>query len=166
MGLFDRFRKEVRNTLFPAAQDRPGSDLGPSSGAGMEPGSGAPGKTPAEVLRPRTARQVAGQAGEDAALRFLLSQRMSLVERNFRCRGGEIDLVMSQGGTLVFVEVRKRGDRRFGGAAASITSRKQARLILAGQVFLQRYRMPPACRFDVIAIDGTQLEWLKDAIQA
>jgi putative endonuclease len=152
MGLFDRFREEVRNTLFLLPQDKAGTSH--------------PKTTTTAETRPRTAKQVAGQAGEDVALRFLLSQRMSLVERNFRCRGGEIDLIMSHAGTLVFVEVRKRGDRRFGGAAASITSHKQRRLILAGQVFLQRYRMPPACRFDVIAIDGARLDWLKDAIQA
>ena len=66
----------------------------------------------------------------------------------------------------MFVEVRKRGDARFGGAAASVTARKQARLVLAAQVFLQTYRVPPACRFDVIAIDGQRLSWIRNAIEA
>lgn len=120
----------------------------------------------ATFTRSRTARQIDGQAGEDLALVFLQRRGLVLLERNFRCKGGEIDLVMREENMLVFVEVRKRADRRHGGAAASITPRKQARLILAAQVFLQRYGTCPACRFDVIAIDGDSLDWLKDAIQA
>jgi putative endonuclease len=118
------------------------------------------------ALRLRTARQVEGDAAEQRALLFLQAQGLTLVERNFRCKGGEIDLVMRDGGSLVFVEVRKRADTRHGGAAASVTARKQARLVIAAQVFLQRYRMPPACRFDVIAIDGEAMDWLKNAIEA
>lgn len=114
----------------------------------------------------RTARQIQGQAGEDSALDYLMRNGMTLVERNFRCRGGEIDLIMGQHDVLVFVEVRRRADNRHGGAAASVTASKQARLIFAAQVYLQRYRSPPACRFDVVAIDGTALTWLKNAIQA
>lgn len=115
-------------------------------------------------LRSRTARQVIGQAGEDAALACLQQRGLTLVERNFRCKGGEIDLIMQDGDALVFVEVRKRADRLHGGAAASITPAKQKRLIVAAQHYLQRYRMPPACRFDVVAIDGDKTEWLKNAI--
>jgi putative endonuclease len=65
----------------------------------------------------------------------------------------------------VFFEVRKWGDEKYGGAAASVTPRKQARLILAAQFFLQRYRDPPACRFDVVAIEGQRIDWLTDAFQ-
>lgn len=115
---------------------------------------------------PRTAKQVEGQAAEDAALDYLQKQGLTLLHRNFRCKGGEIDLILQQQDTLVFVEVRKRADTRFGGAAASITASKQKRLILAAQVFLQRYRIPPACRFDVVAVDGTSLNWIKNAIEA
>ncbi len=114
----------------------------------------------------RTARQIEGQAGEDDALEYLLKHGLALVERNFRCKGGEIDLVMKHGADLIFVEVRKRADTRHGGAAASVTATKQARLVVAAQVYLQRYRNPPACRFDVVAIDGTALTWLKNAIEA
>lgn len=71
---------------------------------------------------------------------------------------------MQQAQVLVFVEVRRRSNLRHGGAAASVTRSKQARLIIAAQIYLQRYRMPPACRFDVIAIDGEQMEWLQNAI--
>jgi putative endonuclease len=114
----------------------------------------------------RTERQISGQAGEDAALAHLAAHGLQLVERNFRCKGGEIDLIMQERGTLVFVEVRKRADGRYGGAAASVTLRKQARLVVAAHVFLQRYTMPPACRFDVVAIDGPVMTWLKNVIDA
>ena len=114
----------------------------------------------------RTPKQVEGDAGEERALRYLEKQGLKLVERNFRCKGGEIDLIMQDGGMLAFVEVRKRAGAGFGGAAASVTPRKQARLVIAAQTFLQRYRMPPACRFDVVAIDGDQMEWLRNAIEA
>jgi putative endonuclease len=118
-----------------------------------------------DVFR-RTGKQIEGQAAEDRALRHLSEHGLAMVERNFRCKGGEIDLIMQEGKALVFVEVRKRADRRHGGAAASVTAAKQARLILAAQIYLQRYTYPPACRFDVVAIDGTQLDWLKNAIEA
>ena len=111
-----------------------------------------------------TQRKLTGQAGEDAPLAHLTQQGLTLLQRNFRCKGGEIDLVMQAGPVLVFVEVRRRADLRHGGAAASVTRSKQARLIIAAQTYLQRYRMPPACRFDVIAIDGEQLDWLQNAI--
>ncbi|MDB5762184.1 MAG: putative endonuclease [Herminiimonas sp.] len=116
------------------------------------------------LMRPRTDKQIRGQAGEDDALAYLTRQGLTLVERNFRCKGGEIDLVMQQRGMLVFVEVRKRADNRHGGAAASVTAAKQARLVIAAQIYLQRYRTPPACRFDVVAIDGAELSWLQNAI--
>ena len=73
---------------------------------------------------------------------------------------------MRDGATLVFVEVRRRAGSGFGGAAASIGSGKQARLWNAAQTYLQRYRMPPPCRFDVVAIEGAALDWLKNAIQS
>lgn len=112
-----------------------------------------------------TVRQVKGRDGEDQALSFLSRQGLVLVERNFRCRGGEIDLIMREGNKLVFVEVRSRGSGSFGGAASSVTSGKRARLILAAQVFLQQLRSIPACRFDVIAFEGEQISWLKNAIE-
>ena len=123
-------------------------------------------RLPAFLSRPRTARQIAGQMGEDEALAYLQQQGLTLVERNFLCKGGEIDLVMQDGAVLVFVEVRKRADKQHGGAAASITRSKQQRLIIAAHIFLQRYKMPPACRFDVIAIDAAEMSWLKNAIDA
>jgi putative endonuclease len=117
------------------------------------------------MMRPRTVKQIEGDAAEERALRFLQQHGLTLIERNFRCKGGEIDLVMREGNSLVFVEVRKRADTKHGGAAASVTSRKQARLVIAAHIFLQRYKLPPACRFDVIAIDAGTMEWLKNAIE-
>jgi putative endonuclease len=110
-------------------------------------------------------KQRHGQLGEDAALAHLAARGLTLVERNFRCAGGEIDLIMRERGALVFVEVRRRADDRHGGAAASVTPAKQRRLILAAQVYLLRLRTPPPCRFDVVALDGDTLHWLRDAFQ-
>lgn len=123
-------------------------------------------ETPEAPGRAQTSRQVQGQAGEDAALAHLLRQGLTLVMRNFRCKAGEIDLILHEQGSLVFVEVRKRASREYGGAAASITPAKQRRLLRAAQFFLLRYTSPPPCRFDVVAIDGKHLTWLKNAIEA
>lgn len=112
----------------------------------------------------RTARQLAGDVGEDAALAHLQQHGLVLVERNFSCRGGELDLIMRDGATVVFVEVRRRASSAYGGAAATIGRAKQARLQAAANTWLRRYRMPPACRFDVVAIDGVALCWLRNAI--
>ncbi len=111
-----------------------------------------------------TRGQLHGQAGEDRALDYLAGQGLQLVERNFRCKVGEIDLVMRDRDSLVFVEVRRRDSLDFGGALASVTPAKQRRMVRAAQFYLQRYRQLPPCRFDVIAIDGHGLNWLKNAI--
>ena len=110
-------------------------------------------------------KQAQGRDWEQTALRYLRRHGLILVEANFTCKGGEIDLIMRDGEALVFVEVRQRADRRHGGAAASITPHKIRSLIRAAQVYLQRLPLVPPCRFDVVAIDGEQLEWLRDAIQ-
>lgn len=116
--------------------------------------------------RARTAKQLAGDAGEERALHYLQQHGLTLVTRNFRCKGGEIDLILQDRADLVFVEVRQRASSSYGGAAASVTARKQARLVIAAQTFLQRYRIPPGCRFDVIAIDADRIDWLKNAIDS
>ena len=111
-----------------------------------------------------------GNAAEDAALAHLLAEGLTLVERNYRTPGrggGEIDLVMREvGGTLVFVEVRARAGTTHGGAAASVGGVKQRRIVLAARHYLMRHKSPPACRFDVVAIDGNHIEWLKAAFDA
>jgi putative endonuclease len=110
-------------------------------------------------------KQVDGRHGEDRALAHLLQHGLTLVARNVSCKGGEIDLIMQDGRSLVFVEVRSRADARHGGAAASVTPAKQRRLIIAAQVYLLRLKKVPPCRFDVIAIDGGDLTWLRNAIE-
>ena len=112
-----------------------------------------------------TARKCIGAAGEAQALAHLQQNGLRLVERNFRCKTGEIDLIMRDGDTLVFIEVRARADLRHGGAAASITPAKQRRLLRAAHCYLQHWRVLPACRFDVVAIDGGALCWLRNAIE-
>ena len=111
-----------------------------------------------------------GNAAEDAALAHLLAEGLTLVERNYRTPGrggGEIDLVMREaGGTLVFVEVRARAGTTHGGAAASVGGVKQRRIVLAARHYLMRHRSLPPCRFDVVAIDGNHIEWLKAAFDA
>ena len=109
-----------------------------------------------------------GEAAERIAEAHLQTAGLTLLARNFRCRGGELDLVCRDGATLVFVEVRLRGRRDFGGAAASITPRKQARIILAARHWLsQAGRLAESpCRFDVVlldALDSTRLEWIRGA---
>ena len=111
-----------------------------------------------------------GQAAEDRALSWLQGKGLTLVQRNYRvargphARGGEIDLILREpDGTLVFVEVRSRAGRSHGGAAASVTPAKQRSLKLAAQHYLLRLPVVPPCRFDVLAIDGDQLQWLPGA---
>ena len=115
-----------------------------------------------------------GDAGEAQALAHLLGQGLTLVERNYRvargpnARGGEVDLILREpDGTLVFVEVRTRRSASHGGAAASVGTIKQRRLVLAAQHFLQRFKTLPACRFDVVTIEGqgapARIEWLRAA---
>ena len=117
--------------------------------------------------------KAAGDDGEAQALRHLLAQGLTLVQRNYRvargpnARGGEVDLIMrDRDGTLVFVEVRKRKSSAFGGAAASVSASKQRSLVLAAQFFLHGLRTMPPCRFDVIALDGERIEWLRAAFDA
>lgn len=94
-------------------------------------------------------------------------QRNYRVARGPSARGGEIDLVMQdRDGTLVFVEVRQRRSSGHGGAAASVTVAKQRRLVLAAQCYLMRFAAPPACRFDVLAIEGDTVTWLQAAFDA
>jgi len=100
--------------------------------------------------------QAPGRAAEDAALRFLESRGCALVARNYRCRLGEIDLVMRDGESLVFVEVRARGSDAYGGAAASVGISKQRRLAATARHFLMTHprEAERAARFDVVAISG------------
>ncbi len=106
-----------------------------------------------------------GREAEERAARYLESRGQREISRNFRIRGGEIDLICRDGKTLVFVEVRQRSRSDFGGAAASITASKRRRIVLAAQHYL--IGKPECdCRFDCVLIDGEQLEWIKNAFSA
>jgi putative endonuclease len=125
-------------------------------------------RSPCVPVAPSGASQTqrSGFAAEQVALDYLLSRGLRLVARNFRVRLGELDLVMADGDQLVFVEVRSRASTRFGGAAASVTPAKQRRVRRAAQAFLGTAlgaRTWPASRFDVVAIEGTRIDWIPGA---
>jgi len=117
-----------------------------------------------------------GDAAEAAARAFLIRAGLVFEASNFSTPGrggGEIDLIMRDAdGTLVLVEVRHRASASHGGAAASIGSVKQRRIIFAARHYLRRYSSLPPCRFDVVLVQGTgaphsiQIEWLRAAFDA
>jgi len=106
-----------------------------------------------------------GAPAEDLAAAFLERQGLKVLERNYHCRFGEIDLVASTGAALVFVEVRARASEAYGGAAGSITAAKRRRIVAAARHYLARHPSSRACRFDVVLVRGRdqQIEWLADA---
>lgn len=122
----------------------------------------------------RTVKRKVGDEKERLAEDFLLQQGFSLIERNFFCKMGEIDLIMKDQDYLVFIEVRYRESQDFGGALASITASKQRKLRRAAEFYLQQAfgNHPPPCRFDVIAIEGhkapelgrqEEIHWINNA---
>jgi putative endonuclease len=117
-----------------------------------------------------TARAATGRAGEALARRYLEARGLRVLECNYRVargrsrRGGEIDLILlDTDGTLVFAEVRARRNAAGGGAAASVGAAKQARLVYAARTYLSRLSRVPPCRFDIVAVDGDRVQWLKAA---
>ncbi|MBI4807920.1 MAG: YraN family protein [Nitrosomonadales bacterium] len=107
-----------------------------------------------------------GAQAEQLAAQFLQRQGLTLVESNYRCRFGEIDLILRDGDALVFAEVRQRSRSDFGGAAASIDRHKQQRLILTAQHYLASLPRIPSCRFDALLLDSTaKVEWVKNAFE-
>jgi putative endonuclease len=121
-------------------------------------------------LTERISTQQRGDAAEAQARQHLEQQGLRLLAQNWRCRLGELDLVMLDVDTVVFVEVRYRRHSAWGGAAQSVDARKREKLSRAAQYFLQqesRWAKYP-CRFDVIAINAdsqapTQLDWIQNA---
>lgn len=115
-------------------------------------------------------KRATGNAAEYEACRYLQQQGLKLLERNFHCKGGELDLIMRDGHSIVFVEVRYRKNSHYGGALLSITRAKQRKLLHAANFYLQaskQHHLP--CRFDVIAMQaargGFAIEWLKNVIE-
>jgi len=113
-------------------------------------------------------RSETGAAAEHAAEQWLLQRGLTTVARNWRCKAGEIDRIMFDGKTLVFVEVRCRSNPDFGGAAASVTRAKQRRLLRAAELYLLQHAQyqQHTCRFDVMLATSPQTDnwqWLQDA---
>ena len=109
-----------------------------------------------------------GARAEDLCADLLRAAGLRLVERNWRCRLGEIDLIAEDRGTVVFAEVRMRSPGGFGGAAESVTAAKQGRLIAAARLYLMR-RPDAECRFDVLLLDsleGGRINWIRNAFTA
>jgi len=105
-----------------------------------------------------------GHDAENQAAIFLNRNKLRLLAKNYRCRFGEIDLIMQDGDTLVFIEVRMRNSERYGGAAASITPGKQAKLIQTARHYLAKQNCDMPCRFDAILISGNnKIEWIQNA---
>jgi putative endonuclease len=113
-------------------------------------------------------RTALGNAAEEHVLSLMLARGWRLLHRHYRSPGrggGEIDLIMcDREGVVVFVEVRQRSSRRWGGALASVTRSKQRRIIWAARHFLARWKgEPPFCRFDVVALEPDGVKWIKGA---
>ena len=116
----------------------------------------------------RTIAERQGRIAEDNALRFLKKRGLKIIVRNYRCRHGEIDLIMTDQEQLVFVEVRYRKHNTFGSGADTIDHRKQHKLILAANHYLSaKNQHHLACRFDVISINGSiqaeNIDWISNA---
>jgi putative endonuclease len=110
----------------------------------------------------------AGKDAERFAETFLQQRGLKLVERNYRCRFGEIDLIMRDRDCLVFIEVRLRSSPAFGGAVASINAAKRSKLIKAAQHYLACLDRVPVCRFDAVLLtgpEGAAVEWIQGAIE-
>lgn len=121
-------------------------------------------KTP---LNPNSHRAI-GNRAEQQACDYLKAQGVKIIERNYCCRGGELDIIAKQQQTLLFIEVRHRSQSRYGGALASVDYHKQQHLYHAAQCYMQHKQLNPArlsIRFDIIAIEGdpSELQWVKNA---
>ena len=121
-----------------------------------------------ETTRNTTPRRITGDHFEDAARCYLEDQGLRFVQANFLCRHGEIDLVMRHPEVLVFVEVRYRRSAAYGGALGSITASKRKRIISAANIWMAAHPWDAArpCRFDVVAFEGDDMQWLPGAFGA
>ncbi|HSH98301.1 MAG: YraN family protein [Methylophilaceae bacterium] len=116
-------------------------------------------------------QDTAGSQAEKLAAVYLQEQGLKLVTSNYRCRFGEIDLIMRDDKTLIFVEVRLSSSGSFGGAAYSINASKQKKLIITAEHYLQQHSAAAkmACRFDAILMDKTSaqnVQWIQNAFDA
>ncbi len=111
-------------------------------------------------------RQEAGKKAEDLAAEHLQAKGFLVIERNFRAKVGEIDLIVQDGTEIVFVEVRSRASQAFGGAAASVDASKRRKVARAARVWLAARGWEGPCRFDVVAVEGGRLEHIPAAFEA
>jgi putative endonuclease len=108
-----------------------------------------------------------GSSGEELAARYLEDAGCEILERSFRAKTGEIDLIMRDGDALVFVEVKARSKEGFGGPVAAVTASKRAKIAKTAAIYLQRCRFPyGSVRFDVVAVLDGRVEHLKDAFSS
>ena len=119
----------------------------------------------ANLSKKLTSRKKAGNDAEQQACKYLQSQGLTLIEKNFSTKAGEVDLIMNDGETIVFIEVRYRKNADFGGAAASVTTKKQQRIIKAALAYQQKHKPQSSMRFDVVAIEGDnrEINWIRSA---
>ena len=113
--------------------------------------------------------QMAGKHAEDTALKYLIAQGLVLLERNLLYKTGEIDLVMCDAKTLVFIEVRLRNNSLYGDGLGSINKSKQLKIIHTSKFYLNyivkkhfKHNIPP-CRFDVVSLSNNEIKWIKSA---
>lgn len=112
-------------------------------------------------------QHLSGKKAEDVACNFLLHHGLTLITRNFHCRYGEIDLIMQDADTLVFVEVRYRRTSHFGNAVESIDANKQRKLVFTANHYLSRSKKSCPARFDVVALSpGETPQWISNAFMA
>ena len=119
----------------------------------------------ANLSKKLTSRKKQGNEAEQQACKHLQSHGLTLLEKNFSTKAGEVDLIMQDNETLVFVEVRYRKNADFGGAAASVTAKKQQRIIKAALAYQQKHMPQSSMRFDVVAIEGDnkKIDWIQSA---
>ena len=112
----------------------------------------------------RSKHLLQGEKAEQLACQYLLKHGLQVIDKNFRCKQGELDLIMQDQQTLVIVEVRFRKSNKYGGAVESITAKKQSRIIASTQYYVQRNNVSSPIRFDVIAMSSdTDINWIKNA---
>ncbi len=118
-------------------------------------------------IKEKAAHLIRGESAEEQAHNFLINQGLKPLSRNFRCKQGELDLIMADKQTLVIIEVRFRKTDKYGSAAESITRAKQSRIIAATHVYLSSQKTDSPVRFDVVAISGNgNIDWIQNAFPA
>lgn len=116
------------------------------------------------LIKSKAAHLISGKTAEDKACDYLIKNGLKLIARNFRCKAGELDLIMKDGNTVVIAEVRYRKSDAYGSALESVTAQKQAKIIAAAQFYLSTLRTDNPVRFDVVAISGNGgIDWIKNA---